>query len=371
MDEALDGYVPILRAGNISSQLNLADNLLWVPECRVSEKQHLKIDDVVICMSSGSKAIVGKCAPLETDWRGSVGAFCAIIRPNSNLIVPAFLSYFLKSPAFRQWNSKSEGINIKNIRKSVLESYRLSLPSLAEQRRIVDILSRAEGIVRLRREAQKKAAEVIPALFLDMFGDPATNPKGWPVVSIGDVIVAADYGSSKKASDYGVGIPFIRMGNVDYAGYTDLSNLKYLELPPKEIEKYRLQEGDILFNRTNSKELVGKTGLWDGSCEAIAASYFIRLRVKRKILNPFYLWVFLNTAYMKRVLFETARGAIGQSNINAKELKAFIIGLPSINLQNDFERRCSDLFAIKTQQSAATVKAEATFDALLAHNFSG
>jgi type I restriction enzyme S subunit len=202
-----------------------------------------------------------------------------------------------------------------------------------------------------------------------MFGDPATNPKGWPIVSVGDAISAADYGSSTKASDYGAGIPFIRMGNVDYAGYTDLSNLKYVELSPEEVERYCLLEGDILFNRTNSKELVGKTGIWVGSCKAVVASYFIRLRVKREILNPFYLWAFLNTAYMKRVLFETARGAIGQSNINAKELKAFIIGLPPINMQNDFERRCNDLFGIKTQQSAATTKAEATFNALLAERF--
>lgn len=155
-----------------------------------------------------------------------------------------------------------------------------------------------------------------------------------------------------------------------YAGYTDLSNLKYVELSPKEVERYCLLEGDILFNRTNSKELVGKTGIWADSCEAVVASYFIRLRVKREILNPFYLWAFLNTAYMKRVLFETARGAIGQSNINAKELKAFIIGLPPLNLQNNFERRCRDLFGVKTQQSAATAKAEATFEALLGNTFS-
>lgn len=73
---------------------------------------------------------------------------------------------------------------------------------------------------------------------------------------------------------------------------------------------------------------------------------------------------------MKRVLFETARGAIGQSNINAKELKAFIIGLPPLNLQNNFERRYRDLFGVKTQQSAATTKAEATFEALLGNTFS-
>lgn len=67
-----------------------------------------------------------------------------------------------------------------------------------------------------------------------------------------------------------------------YPGYTDLSNLKYAVLSPKEVERYCLLEGDILFNRTNSKELVGKTGIWADSCEAVVASYFIRLRVNGK-----------------------------------------------------------------------------------------
>ena len=140
-------------------------------------------------------------------------------------------------------------------------------------------------------------------------------------------------------------------------------------LPPNEVEKYRLREGDILFNRTNSRELVGKTGLWDGSCDAVVASYFIRVWVERKILNPFYLWAFMNSPHMKRVLFDTARGAIGQANINSKELKAFPIGVPPINQQDVFEMRCRDIFSIRSQQVAATAKAQATFAALLAGVF--
>jgi type I restriction enzyme S subunit len=246
----------------------------------------------------------------------------------------------------------------------------IPLPSLPEQRRIVDLLSRAEGIVRLRREASRCAAELIPALFLDMFGDPATNPKGWAVATVGDVLAAADYGSSSKASSDGSGLPMIRMGNVTYAGNLDLADLKYVDLPAEEVERYCLQEGDILFNRTNSKDLVGKTGLWDGSCAAIVASYFIRLRVQRQAVSSHYLWAFMNTAHMKRVLFDTARGAIGQSNINSKELKAFPLPVPPPALQDQFASRCADVSGLTFQHSAATAKAQATFDALLAQAFS-
>lgn len=89
-------------------------------------------------------------------------------------------------------------------------------PSLAEQKRIVDLLSRAEGIVRLRREAQAKAAEIIPALFLDMFGDPATNPKGWPrqpLKALGQVVTGITP-PSKLDGMFGGHIPFVTPGDL-------------------------------------------------------------------------------------------------------------------------------------------------------------
>jgi len=115
----------------------------------------------------------------------------------------------LKSQNFRRWTREAQGANIKNIRKSALEDFAIPLPTIPEQRRIVDILSRAEGIVRLRREAQKKAAEIIPALFIDMFGDPATNPKGWKELPLGNVIEEFRYGTSQKSGS--TGYPTLRI----------------------------------------------------------------------------------------------------------------------------------------------------------------
>ena len=285
-------------------------------------------------------------------------------------IDPDYLFYALKT-ALSELSGKTHGSTMKHVVRGDFESTQVPVPPLPEQRRIVDLLSRAEGIVRLRREAEKKAAELIPALFNDMFGDPATNPKGWPVSTLGDAIESADYGSSTKASDDGSGVPLIRMGNVSYEGTLNLFALKFVNLPPKEVEKYRLQQGDILFNRTNSKDLVGKTGLWNDSREAIAASYFIRLRVHPDKLHSCYLWVFMNSKHMKRILFDTARGAIGQANINSKELKAFKIALPPLDLQVCFAAKMDQVMSIQSQQSFATAKARATFDALLADAFKG
>ncbi|KVQ55927.1 hypothetical protein WT23_30865 [Burkholderia territorii] len=245
----------------------------------------------------------------------------------------------------------------------------IPLPALTEQRRIADLLSRAEGIVRLRREAQAKAQSIIPALFADIFGDPATNPKGWAVEALGDVLRAADYGSSTKASDAGAGLPLIRMGNVRYDGALDLTDLKYVELDPDEAERFRLRKGDILFNRTNSKELVGKTGLWDADLDAVVASYFIRLRVDERLVRPFYVWAYMNSRYMKRILFGTARGAIGQANINSKELKAFRLPLPTLQTQAEFEERSREVIGLGRIQARALQMAEHTFASILARSF--
>ncbi len=290
------------------------------------------------------------------------------VLPNEG-VDPDYLYFALKS-VINELESKTHGSTMKHVVRGDFEGTRIPLPAFVEQRRIVDLLSRAEGIVRLRREAQAKAQAIIPALFLDMFGDPAMNPRGWPVVSLGELLRAADYGSSTKASETGTGLPLIRMGNVTYAGDLDLSSLKYVDLEPNEAARYSLETGDILFNRTNSKELVGKTGLWDGSINAVAASYFIRLRVNLQRAIPFYLWALMNTHHMKRVLFETARGAIGQANINSKELKAFSVPVPPRDTQVRFEERGCAVQSIVAQQTEALTKAEATFQALLAHAFS-
>ena len=282
-----------------------------------------------------------------------------------------YLAYFLRSPqVVSRISRQTAGARMPRADMGVVLGLEIPGPTLNDQHSIVDILKRADGIRRLRKQAQDTTRQLIPALFVDMFGDPATNSKRWPETTIGEAIKSADYGSSTKASDDGAGLPLIRMGNVDYSGRLDLTELKYVQLPDDQIAKYRLSEGDILFNRTNSKDLVGKTGLWFGSTEAVAASYFIRVRVDRSVLNPFYLWAFMNSGHMKRVLFDTARGAIGQSNINAKELRAFHLPLPPASLQNRFEQRCRDLFALEVQGVSAASKNESVFQALLHRAFS-
>ncbi|MCU4652253.1 restriction endonuclease subunit S [Roseibacterium sp. SDUM158016] len=281
-----------------------------------------------------SRMGLGKAAIAEVDV--AINQDIKAFIPNGDHDIE-FLLWCLKALA-PEIERRGAGATVKGVTLQDISSLPIPLPPIEEQRRIVDILNRAASIERLKARASAHLRDFIPALFLKMFGDPIENPMGWPTSALGDLLQMAQYGSSKKADATDDAIPVLRMGNVSYDGYLDCSDLKYVELPDAELDKYLLAKGDLLFNRTNSKELVGKTGMWDGRFTAIAASYFIRLRVDAALADPTYIWAFMNTASMKGQLFDMARGAIGQANINAKELQAIIVPVPPLETQRAFAK---------------------------------
>lgn len=376
LDAAWSDGVPVLRAGNIADRLVTDQDLVWVPSARVSPEQRMRSGDIAICMSSGSPAVVGKSALLSGTFEGSVGAFCAILRPNPDRVVPEYLSYFLRSERFRGWTRQSSGSAIKNVRKSELEAFALHLPDLDEQRRVVDLLARAEGIVRLRREALQKATELIPAIFIDMFGDPATNSKGWPVVSMGELVGEFRYGTSQKSGP--VGVPVLRIPNV-VDGAMDLRQVKFVSLTQAEHNRLRLMDGDLLFVRTNGNpDFVGRCSVYeskvlsatgfDGS-ECVYASYLIRARLADSRVSPAHLQAFLSSRRGRQLLRERAKTSAGQFNLNIEGLRSLPVPVAPRVLQDAFCRRAQGVDAISKQQAEALSKAPATFDALLFRAF--
>ena len=247
-----------------------------------------------------------------------------------------------------------------------LMSLTVPVPLLDEQRCIAGILNRAVRIERLHARIADHLQEFIPALFIKMFGDPIENPMGWGIEPLGTYCVLTQYGTSKKANDRTEGVPVLRMGNVTYTGYLNCTDLKYIELTATDTEKYALHAGDILFNRTNSKDLVGKTGIWDGRFEAVAASYFIRLQINETALCPVYVWAFMNSSAMKRRLFRIARGAIGQANINAKELKSLPLPVPPLKRQRQYAEIVETARDITTIAEAASKTASTLTASLMA-----
>jgi restriction endonuclease S subunit len=163
--------------------------------------------------------------------------------------------------------------------------------------------------------------------------------KGWPILTLGDVAKSFRYGTSSKAHSQPEGVPVIRMGNLK-GGYLDLSDLKYVDLPATETARYKLDAGDILINRTNSLELVGKAatfaaedGVW------IFASYLVRVEVDRKRVLPEFVTSVINSTLGRDYVLRTARRAIGMVNLNAKEMAKFPIPVPPLDQQEQIVAR--------------------------------
>jgi len=218
------GYIPILRAGNIGNRLDLDNDLIWIPKHLVSNQQILRPNDITICMSSGSPLVVGKNAILDQEWRGSVGAFCGIIRGN-NANISQYLSYWLRSSTYLEWrNTQARGANINNLRFSEFSKLSFPLPPLPEQKRIAAILKEQLAAVEQARKASEARLEAARALSAAYLKEVFENKDAvrWPRKRFGNVanLVRGRF-SHRPRNDprfYGGDYPWIQTSKVETSG---------------------------------------------------------------------------------------------------------------------------------------------------------
>lgn len=288
--------------------------------------------------------------------------------PKTNLINAKFLYYWLCANK-SYLESLGNGATFKEVSKSVISRVEIPLPPLDEQKRIADILDRAEALRVKRKAALSKLDELFRSIFIEMFGDPATNSKGWPICNIGNLLESASYGTSEKSEATGE-YPVVRMNNITRTGEMDLTDLKFMDLADRQKGRYLVKAGDVLFNRTNSPELVGKTAVFRDSRPMAYAGYLIRLRVNDQN-DPEYLSAFLNTDYSKRILRGMCKSIIGMANINATEVQAIKIPKPPLHLQQEFTRRITAVEKLKAIHKASLAELDELFASLQYRAFRG
>ena len=155
---------------------------------------------------------------------------------------------------------------------------------------------------------------------------PFDLPEGWSWARVASISDEPSYGTSKKSDRKGA-MPVLRMGNITRVGKIDYSDLVYTS-DANDIAKYALHPGDLIFNRTNSREWVGKVAYYDGSIPAIYAGYLVRFRVI--LINPRYINYAMCTQYERNWCTRVKTDGVNQSNINAKKLKSFLIPVPPL-----------------------------------------
>jgi len=380
-----DGYLPILRAGNIDADRLTFNELVWVPASRVSGQQKLRKGDVVVAMSSGSKSVVGKTAQAREDWEGAFGAFCGVLRPSPK-IDSRYLGLFLRTREYRaKISDLAAGSNINNLKNEHFAEIEVPLPPLPEQRRIVAKLEKllakvdtcenglAKIPVLLKRFRQSVLAAAcsgrltadwreknpVSPVGATSETDAEDLPVGWESVCVGDVIENLKYGTAQKCSYEKRGVPVLRIPNV-VDGTIDQADLKYAELSPKELAQLRLHPGDILLIRSNgSVSLVGRCALVREQERSFAyAGYLIRIRPRRTIVESEFLNLALSSYNVRLQIELEARSTSGVNNINSEEVRTLRFSLPPLAEQKEIVRRVEALFALADQIEARCARAK-------------
>lgn len=332
------GGLPITRIETIAErEVNLEK--CGYADVDDSEYQDYRLSNGDILISHiNSEKHLGKCAIYECSRSDVIhGMNLLCLRPVKGKTFPRYLFHYLSSPEFGRLipSITKKSVNQASFTVTAFKELEIPLPPLTEQKRIAAILDKADAIRSKRQQAIQLADKFLRAVFLDMFGDPVTNLKGFPIGTIRDLVESANYGSSAKASEDRGDYPMLRMGNITYEGAIDMTNLKYVDLSEKEKPKYLVAKGDLLFNRTNSKELVGKTAVYDKDDPVAIAGYLIRVRTNAKG-NGYYISGYLNSAHGKATLQNMCKSIVGMANINAQEMQDIPILLPPAKLQDQY-----------------------------------
>lgn len=302
-------------------------------------------------------------------------------------VFDASYMYYLYKTVFidNQIHSMSAGTTVDTYTIINAKNTIFPLPPLSEQQRIVE---RIEELFAKLDEAKERLQEVADsfavrkaAILHKAFTGELTkqwrrkngvSDESWEEKTIGEICSSLKYGTSKKSSDDGE-VVVLRMGNLQN-GEIDWSNLAYTS-DEEDIKKYLLKSGDVLFNRTNSPELVGKTSIYRGEMPAIYAGYLIKLDYEKNIVVGDYLNYYLNSSKAKEYYMQVKTDGVSQSNINAKKIGEFEIPLPTITEQHEIVRLIDDLLARERAAQQATEQALASIElmkkSILARAFRG
>jgi type I restriction enzyme S subunit len=261
------------------------------------------------------------------------------------------------------------GANINNLRSRDLDELRIPLPSLPEQRRIAAILDKADALRAKRRAALKKLDELTQSIFLDMFGDPVTNSKGWPQVTFGSVCDRVTVGIVVRPASYyrPNGVPVLRSLNIK-PGNIVLNDLVYFsETDNERLAKTRLKAGDVVLVRSGQP---GTAAVVTSALHGVNAIDLLIASPTTNKCDSDFACAFFNSRGGRAIVLASQRGQI-QKHLNVASLSDAVIPLPPIDVQREYSRR---LKAIKLQirtHAKALVALDALFNALQHRAFDG
>jgi type I restriction enzyme S subunit len=349
VDEYWGGDIPWIAihdlSGNETIEISETEESITNEGLKNSGAKLLPKGTLVLCRtgSIGASAIIDK--EMATD-QSTVSFECF-----SGSVSPYYLLY-----VFKQCQSELDRLGIGSTHPSIQLDFfpdlQVPTPPIEEQQKIASVLYTIDKNIQNTRSIIDQVYKIKSGIDQDLFhgqhknyseyvSTPVGNvPEHWEVVSIGDVVHTAQYGISESLSMDGE-YPIFRMNNLKN-GYMINEPMKYIDLDRDQFEKYHVKNGDILFNRTNSLKLVGKTGIYELDGDHVFASYLVRLQTNDRA-DPYYLNYYMNTSEAQNRMMDFATKGVSQANINAHSIQQVKLPLPPIDEQKQIAEKIKSL----------------------------
>ena len=373
------GSVACMRTKNVQSELDLSD--VWgIPESFVKRADRYLLTGDLLVSSANSWNLVGKCCRVpQLQWPATFGGFISVLRGDPSQIEARYLYHWFSSPRI-QATVRSLGqqtTNISNLNIDRCLRLWLPLPPLAEQKRIAGTLDAADALRAKRREALGQLDTLLQSTFLDMFGDPVTNPMGWEMRSLGGLSVEKpNNGVFRRNHEYSEslvsGLPVVWVVELFRGNRIDVSESRRLEATPAEIHKYGLLPGDLLFCRSSLKlDGIAYNNVFLGEREeALFECHLIRISPRTDVVNPMFLNLQLRSVPMRALLKSKSKTAT-MTTIDQRALSSIEVVVPPLNLQHRFAAIVESVERQKASQRAHRAELDTLFASLQSRAFRG
>lgn len=359
-----NGNIPWIKTGDLKTKyIDKASEYITELAVENSSAKLFPKNTVLIAMYG---ATIGATSILKID--ATTNQACCAFLPN-NHIVPEYLYYFLKLNKEKIVQMGVGGAQ-PNISATILKEIELPFIDLENQIKIVNILDKAQELIDKRKEQIEALDELVKSKFIEMFGDAGLNSMGWEIKTMNEVsLKKGEYGSGSPSIEYIEGKPrYIRITDINDNGYLNENKVTVENLD--EFEKYKLNDGDILFARTGAT--VGKSFRYKSVYgECLFAGYLIRFVPNTTIVNPDFLYSLTKTNYYENWV-KSKQKIVAQPNINARqygeELKIIV---PPIELQNQFADFVKEVYKLKLEMEKSLKELEGNFNSLMQRAFKG
>lgn len=363
--EYYGGDIPWVKTGDLKSEyLYEVEDFITEEGLKNSSAKLYEPDTVLIAMYG---ATIGATSILKMD--ACINQACAAFKKNDK-VIPEYLYYFLKSQKVKFVKDGVGGAQ-PNISAGYLKKVEMELPSLDEQRAIVEVLDKTTNIMVMRNQEIASLDNLIKARFVEMFGDMYLNSKGWPeakLESMADVVSGITKGRKTKAEDL-TEVPYMAVSNVK-DGYIDWTTVKTIEATQQEIEQYRLLADDVLMTEGGDPDKVGRGAIIKEPLEnCIHQNHIFRVRLDESMILPEFFAEYLQHQRSKRYFLGCAKQTTGIASINMTQLRALPVLMPPLSKQEEFVLFKAQVDKSKVAVQKALDETQLLFDSLMQEYF--